>query len=79
MQETIIKIGEGGRIIIPASYRKAMDINQGDELVIRIHNGELRLFQQTEALKRIRTTLKKKTKKNYTEDFLSFRKDDSGE
>jgi AbrB family looped-hinge helix DNA binding protein len=89
-----IKIGEGGRMIIPAAYRKAMHIHPGDELVARLQNGELRLFQQTEALKRIRTAVKKnvftvvkrkacvtakREVKNHVSDFLAFRKKDSGE
>ena len=80
MQEQRIKIGEGGRLIIPALYRKAMGVQLGDELVIRIQDGELRLFQQAEALKRIRAAVKRgKRKENHTEDFLTFRRKDSGE
>lgn len=80
MQEQRIKIGEGGRLIIPAPYRKAMGVHPGDELVIRMQDGELRLFQQAEALKRIRAAVKRRKLKNYSvDDFLAFRREDSGE
>ena len=73
------KIGEGGRLIIPAAYRKALNLHPGDELIIRIENGELRLFRQSQALQRIRAAVKKKmTKKvNYVDEFLAERKRDS--
>ena len=80
MQEQRIKIGEGGRLVIPALYRKAMGVQVGDELIIRVQNGELRLFQQAEALKRLRAVVKKGGgKESHTEDFLAFRRKDSGE
>jgi len=80
MQEHRIKVGEGGRLIIPAPYRKAMGVHPGDELVIRMQDGELRLFQQVEALKRIRAAVKRRKLKNYgVDDFLAFRREDSGE
>lgn len=79
MQQHHAKIGEGGRLIIPAAYRKALDLHPGDELIIRIENGELRLFRQSQALQRIRAAVKKKmTKKiNYVDEFLAERKRDS--
>lgn len=81
MQEQRIKIGEGGRIVIPVDCRKALNVKAGDELIVRIEDGELRLFRQTEALKRIQATLKHKLGHipSITDDFLAFRKQDSGE
>lgn len=79
MQQQHTRIGEGGRLIIPAVYRKALDLHPGDELIIRIENGELRLFRQSQALQRIRAAVKKTiTKKiNHVEEFLADRKQDS--
>jgi len=79
MQEHSIKIGDSGRVIIPAVYRKAMGIVSGDELILRMQSVELRLFRQGEALKRARMAIKKynKNKDNNVEDFLAFRSKDS--
>lgn len=41
--ETRTRINENGRVVIPASFRKAMGIHAGDELVLRIEGDELRL------------------------------------
>lgn len=79
MYEQHTKVGEGGRLIIPAAYRKALNIHIGDELIIRLQDGEIRLFRQAEAIGRIRAAAKKMTKKgvNQTDAFIAFRKQDS--
>jgi len=41
--ETRMRINENGRDVIPASYRKALGINVGDEVVLRIDGDELRI------------------------------------
>jgi AbrB family looped-hinge helix DNA binding protein len=38
-----IRVGEKGRVVIPASMREALDINVGDEIELRIADNELRL------------------------------------
>lgn len=73
-----IKIGDGGRLIIPAAYRKALNLQAGDEIIIRLEEGEIRLFRQSQALQRIRAALKKGGKKvNHTDNFIAVRKQDS--
>jgi AbrB family looped-hinge helix DNA binding protein len=73
------KIREGGRLIIPASYRKALNLHTGDELIMQLEEGEIRIFPQSQAIQRIRTAFRKNiTKKiSYTDDFIAFRKKDS--
>ena len=44
---------EGGRIVIPAPYRKELDIKPGDELIVQLDEGELRVYSRAEALKRL--------------------------
>jgi bifunctional DNA-binding transcriptional regulator/antitoxin component of YhaV-PrlF toxin-antitoxin module len=39
-----LKLGPGGRVVIPAVFRKAMQVNEGDRLMARIVDGELRLI-----------------------------------
>jgi AbrB family looped-hinge helix DNA binding protein len=76
--EQRVTIGEGGRFVIPAAYRKALHVKPGDELVVRLDDGEIRIFNQKQALKRIREAVKRhKHGKNMTDDFLAFRKKDS--
>jgi AbrB family looped-hinge helix DNA binding protein len=42
-QETRTRVNENGRVVIPASFRKALGINAGDEVVLRIEDDELRI------------------------------------
>ena len=41
--ETRLRVNENGRVVIPASFRKALGINIGDEVVLRIEDNELRI------------------------------------
>ena len=43
-QETRTRVNENGRVVIPASFRKALGINAGDEVVLRIEDNELRIL-----------------------------------
>jgi AbrB family looped-hinge helix DNA binding protein len=42
-QRARTRVGEKGRVVIPASIREALDIKVGDEIELRIENNELRL------------------------------------
>jgi AbrB family looped-hinge helix DNA binding protein len=39
--ETRQRVNENGRVVIPASFRKALGINIGDEVVLRMEDDEL--------------------------------------
>ena len=41
--ETRMRVNENGRVVIPASFRKVLGINVGDEVVLRIEDDELRI------------------------------------
>jgi AbrB family looped-hinge helix DNA binding protein len=41
--ETRLRINENGRVVIPASFRKALGINAGDEVLLRLEDDELRI------------------------------------
>lgn len=41
--EARLRINENGRVVIPASFRKALGINPGDEIIVRLDEDELRI------------------------------------
>jgi AbrB family looped-hinge helix DNA binding protein len=43
-QEARARVNENGRVVIPAAFRKAMGINVGDEVVLRMEDNELRIL-----------------------------------
>lgn len=44
MNEARTRINENGRIVIPASFRKALGLTAGDEVVVRLEDNELRIL-----------------------------------
>jgi AbrB family looped-hinge helix DNA binding protein len=47
-----LKLGPGGRVVIPAAYRKAMGVKEGGRLMARVVDGELRLITPEMGIKR---------------------------
>lgn len=43
-------VGQGGRIVIPAPYRKALGLRTGVEVIVRLEMGELRIYTPAQAL-----------------------------
>ena len=44
MKSVRTTIGQGGRIVIPAEYRKALGICEGDTVIVALDDGEVRVF-----------------------------------
>ncbi len=38
------RLAEGGRIVLPAPYRRALGLHVGDEVILRLEDGEVRLL-----------------------------------
>lgn len=46
------KVNENGRVVIPASFRKALGIKAGDEVVLRMEDDELRITTMKRRIER---------------------------
>jgi AbrB family looped-hinge helix DNA binding protein len=57
--EARLRVNENGRVVIPASFRKALGINPGDEVVLRLEEDELRITAQKHRLDRARRLVRK--------------------
>jgi AbrB family looped-hinge helix DNA binding protein len=51
-------VGRGGRIVIPARYREALGVDEGDELIVRFADGEFHLTTPSHALRRAQRMLR---------------------
>jgi AbrB family looped-hinge helix DNA binding protein len=51
-EETRTRVSQSGRVVIPASFRKALGINVGDEVLLRIEDDELRITTQQRRIRR---------------------------
>ncbi|HZQ98930.1 MAG TPA: AbrB/MazE/SpoVT family DNA-binding domain-containing protein [Chloroflexota bacterium] len=52
------KLGEGGRVVIPAAYRRELGLEIGDPIFIRLEDGELRLTSRRAAIRRAQRILR---------------------
>lgn len=44
------RMGKGGRVVVPVKLRRALDIQPGDEIVMRLGNGQIRLIPLRQAI-----------------------------
>ena len=51
-EEIRTRVSQNGRIVIPASFREAMGIDVGDEVVLRLQNDELRITTKQRRIQR---------------------------
>ena len=52
--ETRTRVNPNGRVVIPASFRKALGIKVGDEVVLRLEDNELHITTQAQRIERAR-------------------------
>ena len=59
MSSRHVRIAPGGRVVIPAEFRRALGVEVGDDMVIELTNGELRLRSFDAALKRVQEIVRR--------------------
>jgi AbrB family looped-hinge helix DNA binding protein len=57
-----MRVNENGRVVIPASYRKALGIKAGDEVILRMEDDELRITTMKRRLERARRRIRQYVK-----------------
>jgi AbrB family looped-hinge helix DNA binding protein len=60
--ETRLRINENGRVVIPAAFRKALGINPGDEVILRLEDDELRITTMKRRIERAQRHVRKYVK-----------------
>src|SRR5215510_5632429 len=53
-----VKLTAGGRIVIPAAYRRQRNLNVRDDLTLWLEDGELRLTTPAQAVARAQATIR---------------------
>ena len=59
MLESVTKLGEGGRIVVPSAFRKALGIQTGDDLIMVLENDELRIMSPRRAIARAQALVRR--------------------
>jgi AbrB family looped-hinge helix DNA binding protein len=72
-------IHEGGRIVIPAAYRKALGLKPGDEVLLVLEGGEIRVVSPQQAIARAQTIVRRYVAKerNLSGELIQERQDEA--
>ena len=73
---TPTRIAPGGRIVIPAAIRKELGLAVGDEVLLRLEEGELRLSSRRQALEKLQRRVRALTKgkRSLAEELIAERR-----
>jgi AbrB family looped-hinge helix DNA binding protein len=79
MNELKTKIREGGRLVIPAAYRKALGLKPGDEVVLVLEEGEIRVVGTRQAVVRAQALVRRYVPKGrpLSQDLIQERREES--
>ena len=55
MSDTIVVVGRKGRVVIPAPIRRALDLEEGSELVVTLEQDGVLLLPRSAVRKRLRS------------------------
>lgn len=53
------KIGENGRIVLPAQYRKELALEPGDDVILLLQGEEVRLLTPAAAVRRAQSIVRR--------------------
>jgi AbrB family looped-hinge helix DNA binding protein len=59
MQECTIAIGQNGRIVIPTAIRKALNLQEGQRLFLRLENESIIMEKPTDIVKKLQNRFRK--------------------
>jgi len=73
------KVREGGRLVIPAAYRKALGLKPGDEVLLMLEDGEIRVVSTRQAIARAQTLVRRYVPKgrNLSEELIQERREEA--
>ncbi len=52
MEQVKTRLDQGGRVVIPAEYRRALGLRPGEEVILRLEDGEIRIISLAQAIRR---------------------------
>lgn len=79
MLESKATITAGGRIVIPSAIRKALHIDIGQELILKVESGELHISTMKTAIERAKALVRKHNpkQKSLTDNLIASRREES--
>ncbi len=75
MPQLRTRVGKGGRVVLPAPCRKSLGIKEGDELVVSVDDGSVRLMTMRQAIASAQALVRKYAKgRNLVDEFIRERR-----
>ena len=75
------KLGPGGRLVIPAEYRKALGVGAGDEVILLLEDSSLRILTLPEAIRlaqvAVRSYVPEKSGRSLGDELIAERRQQS--
>lgn len=59
MDTSTVKLDANGRLVIPARHREAAGIHAGDKVMVRVEDGELRIYTLATAVRKAQEMVRK--------------------
>jgi AbrB family looped-hinge helix DNA binding protein len=59
MQECTIAIGQNGRIVIPTAIRKALNLQEGQRLLLRLENQSIIMEKPADIVRKLQNRFRK--------------------
>jgi AbrB family looped-hinge helix DNA binding protein len=74
-----VKLGEDGRISLPAAYRRALGLRPGDELIVQLQDGAISVTSTKLGIERARRMLGRylKTKESLADSLIADRRSEA--
>lgn len=61
MQQSPTRVDRHGRVVIPVEYRRALGLREGDEVMVQLDDGALRIITRSEAIRRAQDLVTRRT------------------
>ncbi len=56
------RLNQNGRVVIPAAHRESLGIKPGDEIILRVEDGELRITTMKRRIERAQRLIREHSK-----------------
>ena len=77
MREYNITVSENGRIVIPAMFRKELNINPGDEVILSISPGnDIIIHSPKQSLQKLQDLFATKQKRKLVDEVIEMRRNE---
>ena len=79
MNSVATHVGQGGRVVIPAEYRKMLGLGTGDEVILVLEDREVRLMTPAKAIERAQAIVRSHVPKgrSLSEELIKERREEA--